>query len=573
MASTPFIDELLSKVNIEDLIGEVVPLTRKGGKLWACCPFHSEKTPSFSVSPDKGMFYCFGCHKGGNAITFVREYEHMESFEAIKYLAERAHMQLPERRSYDAAAAAKQSELKENIYSANLFAARYFHSLIWTNEGAEALNYLHGRGLTDADIKHFGLGAAPLGRTDLYEALKANGFSDETIFGAWLAGQKEGRKYDMFRGRVIFPIINPQGKVLGFGGRIMGKGEPKYLNTSDTEVFNKRKGLYGLNFAKAEHGLKRLILVEGYMDTVMTLKHGIPGVVATLGTALTPEQVLLMKRYVREVVISYDGDGAGRKAALRALDMIEPEGLNVRVIDYPNNMDPDEYLKAYGREQWEALPRLKANEYRMARAKDDLDLSTQEGMTEYAVRCCTILKTEKNAVEYENMLRRLCAETGYSRQVLERQIGQAKLEPERIKPPAPPKPVGAAAVSPIEAAQLQLIALIAAGKIPKSLVRKEDFDYGQYAELFELLQEGDRPRDFIESIPEEQREKALAALNFDVLPEDKSKATDMANELLRTIRRERMNGRISEINERLKTATGEERQRLIEMLNRLALQD
>ena len=385
--SQAWFDELFSRIRIEELIGEYVTLKPKGKKLWACCPFHGEKTPSFSVDPVEGLYYCFGCHKGGNAVTFLVDYEKMEKFEAIKALAERAHLPIPDS-GVNPIEIAKDNALKDQVYEANLFAARFFHKLIWSSEGAEALKYLYSRGLTDADIKRFGLGCAPKQGTLLMEALKQAGFSEEVIVKAWLAGIKDGYRFDMFRDRVIFPIINSRGKVLGFGGRIMGKGEPKYLNTSDTPVFSKRNGLYGLNFALEKGGARpsRFILVEGYMDTVMMLKHGINGVVATLGTALATEQVLLMKRYVSQVVISYDGDGAGRKAALRAMSMLEPQGMDVRVIDYPGGMDPDEYLKAYGKDAWEALPRHKAAAYRMLRAADDLDMTTRDGMTEYTVR-------------------------------------------------------------------------------------------------------------------------------------------------------------------------------------------
>ena len=213
------------------------------------------------------------------------------------------------------------------------------------------------------------------------------GFDDALLEKAGLVVRKDGRAYDMFRGRAIFPIINAQGRVVGFGGRAMGDAQPKYLNTSETPVFNKRQGLYALNFAKKERNLGRLVLVEGYMDTVSLRKYGVAGVVATLGTALTEEQARLIKRYAPEVWISYDGDGAGRKAALRALDIFDSQDMKARVIDYPGGMDPDDFVKANGLAGFDALPKYGATEYRMMRARDDLDVSTQEGMTQYAMRC------------------------------------------------------------------------------------------------------------------------------------------------------------------------------------------
>ena len=567
--SEAWFDELLSRVSIEEVVGRYVTLTRKGRKLWACCPFHSEKTPSFSVDAEKGLYYCFGCHKGGNAITFLSEYERIDKLEAIKMLAEMARMEMPEYQA-DPEKNAREKELQTRIYEANLFAARFYHNLIWTPEGAQALKYLYGRGLTDSDIKRFGLGCAPEHGARLHDALAEAGFSDDVIKSAWLCGDNEGRKYDMFRARVMFPIINNRDKVLGFGGRIMGKGEPKYLNTSDTPVFSKRNGVYGLNFTKGVGRLERLVLVEGYMDTVMLLKHGIPGVVATLGTALTEEQIRLMKRYVPEVWISYDGDAAGQKAALRALDMFELSGMEVKVLDYPNGMDPDEYIKAFGREAWDALPRHKGAKYRLIRAEDGLDLTKQDELTEYTMRCCTILKTVANAVEFENYLRELITKTGYPRDVLLRQIGQSpKPKQEETKPRRPHLPENAK--TQIESAQMQLIALLAAELIPANLLEKQDFDNELYAEIFENLSEGVKPREFIDSLPEEQLPYALEALNFAPLPDDREKALKLAGELMTTIRTNRMNRRISLLTERLKTAAGTEKEQLTKELNELLI--
>ena len=344
--SDQWLDELRSRVRLEEVVSEYVPLKQKGKRYWGCCPFHNEKTPSFSVDASAQLYYCFGCHKGGTVIQFVMEMDRMEFMEAVKVLAERAHMELPQ--GTGEAANRKQADERERILEANTLAARFFHSNLWSPDGAEALNYLYGRGLNDSDIRRFGLGAAPHGWDALYKALTAQGFSPETLERAGLVVRKGDRAFDMFRNRAIFPIISAQGAVLGFGGRAMGDAQPKYLNTSETPVFNKRQGLYALNMVKKERNLNRLVLVEGYMDTVSLRKHGVPGVVATLGTALTEEQAHLMKRYAPEVWISYDGDGAGRKAALRALDIFDAENLRARVIDYPGGMDPDDFVKANG---------------------------------------------------------------------------------------------------------------------------------------------------------------------------------------------------------------------------------
>ena len=564
-----WLDELRSRVSIEDVIGQAVTLRKKGKYLWACCPFHNEKTPSFKVDSESQMYYCFGCHKGGNVISFLMEHDRLEFMEAVEELAERAHMRLPDRIETTASDDYLKQQ-REKIYEANLFAARYFHQLIWTAEGAEALKYLYSRGLNDSDIKRFGLGAAPKSHDALYRSLNEAGFSDEIIEKAWLGGKKDGRKYDMFRNRVIFPILNPQGRVLGFGGRIMGDGNPKYLNTSDTPVFNKRNGLYALNFAKKEHGLKRLILVEGYMDTVALLKYGIPGAVATLGTALTEEQARLMKRYVQEVWVSYDGDSAGQKAALRALDILDGAGLNARVIAYPGKMDPDEFLKAKGKDAWNDLRKLDPIEYKLIRARDDLDIAVQEDRTQYTIRACEILKGAKSAIELENHVLRLVQETGYAKEVLMRQI-DVNLRTEKTEPARHKAILQETKKTESQLAQMQLIALINQGKIPAKMVQREDFDSGLYADIFDYLASGTLARDFIGDIPEEQTREALEALNFEPLPEERDKALDLAEELIHRIHQIRINQRISQLTARAKTASDEERTIINQQIQALLL--
>lgn len=571
IAGQEWFDELFSRINIEEIIGEVVPLTRKGQRLWACCPFHSEKTPSFSVDPTTGLYYCFGCHKGGNALTFLKDYEHIDGREALEELAKRARMEMPQmapRTPQDD----KDAALKEEIFRANVSAARFYHDTLWTSEGANALKYLYSRGLRDPDIKHFGLGCAPSSGHALYDKLKSEGFSDQALIKGWLCGEKDGRFYDMFRDRVMFPIINSRDKVVGFGGRVMGKGEPKYLNTSDTPVFLKRNGVYGLNFTKSAGRLDALILVEGYMDTVMLLKQGIRGVVATLGTALTQEQIRLMKRYVKKVVISYDGDSAGQKAALRALDMFDSSQMDVSVIDYPEDKDPDEFIKAYGRDAWEKLPRYKPAKYRMIRAEDGLEITKQDDLTEYAIRCCRILKSVSNAVEYENYLRELSQKTGYSREVLQRQAGMAPA-PQQEVAARPRQQMPESPTSVLENAQMQLLALACSGTIPAGVIRKEDFDDALLGDVFEAANSGHRISDVIQSLDENQTGLVMRALNSLPGEFDKEDALKLANELLETIRSQRADARIVALTARLATATAEEKEQITKELNALLLRN
>lgn len=553
--SDAFLDELRSRVSLEEIVSEYVPLKQKGRRFWGCCPFHNEKTPSFSVDSETQLYYCFGCHKGGTALHFVMEMERMEFQEAVKYLAERAHMALPEAAPAREGRAFSTAQEKERIYQANVIAARYFHATLWTDEGAEALNYLYRRGLDDGDIRRFGLGASPRGWDALLRHLGEQGFEAELLKKAGLAVERDGKYYDMFRGRVIFPIIDARGRVLGFGGRAMGDAQPKYLNTPDTPVFNKRQGLYALNFVRDERDVGRMVLVEGYMDTVSLRKHGVRGVVATLGTALTQEQARLIRRYVSEVWISYDGDAAGQKAALRALDIFDgQEGLTPWVIDYPAGQDPDDFIRANGLEGFERLTRYDAAEYRMLRARDGLDLSTQDGMTQYALRSCGILKNVRDPIVMENHLRALVNQTGYDREILLRQIGVAQAEPGR-KRELRPRSARTSRPGDTELAERALLTLLKEGAMPADLIKPEDFSREIHRAAAEWLLSGRSAATFVESIEDgELRSEAMQAFNYAPLPENHEERMMLAEENLKTIRRGRLRDRMAEIEDEIKTA-------------------
>lgn len=559
--SDMFLDELRSRTSLEEIVSEYVPLKQKGRRFWGCCPFHNEKTPSFSVDSESQLYYCFGCHKGGTALNFVMEMERMEFQEAVKYLAERAHMELPQENRKESRAeggAYTSAEEKERIYEANTLAARYFHSMLWTDEGAGILNYLYKRGLSDGDIRRFGLGAAPGGWDSLISYLTEQGYEKPLLKKAGLAVERDGRYYDMFRGRAIFPIINAQGRVLGFGGRAMGDAQPKYLNTPDTPVFNKRHGLYALNLVKKERDVGRLVLVEGYMDTVSLRRSGVRGVVATLGTALTTEQAKLIKRYVPEVWISYDGDGAGQKAALRALDIFdEIDGITAKVIDYPDGQDPDDYVRAHGLDGFERLNRYDATEYRMLRARDGLDVGTQDGMTQYALRCCEVLRKVKSPVEMENHLRRLVSQTGYDREILLRQIGVAAASSTAAQQGRQLRPRGGEASRADDAllAERALLTLLAEGGIPAETLRSEDFSEGVHRRAAQWLLDGKNAAAFVESIEDEkERSEAMRALNYSPLPKEREGRMLLAESSLRTIRHKRLRERMAAIEDEIHTA-------------------
>lgn len=564
--SDAWLDELRSRANLEEIVSEYVPLKQKGRRFWGCCPFHNEKTPSFSVDSEAQMYYCFGCHKGGTVINFVMEMERMEFMDAVRLLAERVHMEIPEQTQTGGSRTSPDE--RERIYEANTLAARFFHSTLWTGEGAEALNYLYKRGLNDSDIRRFGLGAAPKGWDALRRHLSEQGFDDALLEKAGLVVRKDGRAYDMFRGRAIFPIINAQGRVVGFGGRAMGDAQPKYLNTSETPVFNKRQGLYALNFAKKERNLGRLVLVEGYMDTVSLRKYGVAGVVATLGTALTEEQARLIKRYAPEVWISYDGDGAGRKAALRALDIFDSQDMKARVIDYPGGMDPDDFVKANGLAGFDALPKYGATEYRMMRARDDLDVTTQEGMTQYAMRCCEILRKVKSPIERENYLRRLANETGYDRQVLLSQVGVLAAAPTHA--PARRTAHGEAPASDAELAERALLTLLREGAMPAEMVKTEDFTEGTARTLAERLIAGEGVNSLLESMDEDERVRAVRMLNYEPVPDEREEALRLAETCLRTIRKSRLMLRAAKIQEEIQSAAPEQKRALYEQMDAIS---
>lgn len=345
------IEEIRLKNDIVDVISGYVKLQRKGSSYFGLCPFHNEKSPSFSVSPGKQMYYCFGCGAGGNVFTFVMEYENYSFPEAVKFLADRVGVDLPEQEYNEEMK--KQQDLKSRILDLNKMAANYFYFQLRQENGRLAMEYLKGRELSDETIKGFGLGYANKYSDDLYLYLKKKGISDELLSQSGLMNvdEKHGM-YDKFWNRVIFPIMDVNGRVIGFGGRVMGDGKPKYLNSPETKVFDKSRNLYGLNIARTSRK-KNLLVCEGYMDVISLHQAGFINAVASLGTALTTQHASLLKRYTEEVVLTYDSDEAGMKAALRAIPILKAAGLSAKVLDMKPYKDPDEFIKALGAEEFQ----------------------------------------------------------------------------------------------------------------------------------------------------------------------------------------------------------------------------
>lgn len=343
------IEEVRSRNDIVDLISSYVPLKRKGSSYFGLCPFHNEKSPSFSVSRDKQMYYCFGCGAGGNVFTFIMEYENFTFPEAVRYLAERAGMELPEQEL--SAEAKQQADAKAKLKEMNKMAANYFYILLHSKRGEKGLAYLTRRGITEETIKKFGLGYADIYQDDLYRFLKSKGFSDEELKDSALVTIDEARGgSDKFWNRVMFPIQDVNSRVIGFGGRVMGDGSPKYLNSRETKLFDKSRNLYGLNFARSSRE-KFIILCEGYMDVISMHQAGFTNAVAALGTAFTEGHGMLLKRYTNEVILSFDSDEAGQRAILRAIPILKGAGLTVRVLNLTPYKDPDEFIKELGSEE------------------------------------------------------------------------------------------------------------------------------------------------------------------------------------------------------------------------------
>lgn len=348
------IEEIRVQNDIIDVIGSHVQLTKKGSRHFGLCPFHNEKTPSFSVSDDKQMYYCFGCGAGGNVYTFVMEYENFTFTEAVKYLADKVHITLPTVELSDDMK--KQMDLKHQLIDINKAAARYFYYQLQTEQGKAALKYLEKRGITSDIQKKFGLGYANIFRNDLYRYLSEK-YDQKVLSQSGLIipeKKKPGEFFDRFWNRVMYPIFDVHNRVIGFGGRVLGDASPKYLNSPETKLFDKRRHLYGLNLARIARK-DCIIIVEGYMDVIALYQAGITHVVASLGTAFTIEQASLLKRYTNQVIIAYDSDAAGVKAALRAIPLLKAHDMSVRVLRIDEYKDPDEYIKHKGSEAFVKL--------------------------------------------------------------------------------------------------------------------------------------------------------------------------------------------------------------------------
>ena len=396
-----FIDELVTRNPIEDVVGQYVNLRRSGANLFGLCPFHGEKTASFSVAPDKGMYYCFGCHKGGGVINFQMEVEGMSYPDAVRTLAKRVGLEVPEDEQYQS-----RYHQQERLWALHKEAARFYHGKLYAPEGKAALEYALGRGMPKATLTTFGIGYAPDTWSSLVDALRKKGYTDQELRDSGLVtvSKKNGNLFDRFRDRLMFPIIDVRGNVIGFGGRIMKKDDnaAKYLNSPETLIFNKRKNLFALNLAKKSK-LGYLILVEGYMDAIALHQYGFDCAVASLGTALTEDSANLLSKYTDQVVLIYDGDKAGQNATQRAIPILEKVGLQVKVLQMRDAKDPDEFLHKFGADKFKLLLEESSNrvEYQLNAIRRKFDLRLDEQKVQFTNEAAEFVAGLPNNVQRE----------------------------------------------------------------------------------------------------------------------------------------------------------------------------
>ena len=405
-----FLQKVRDNTNILDVVGSYVSLKKKGKRYWACCPFHQEKTPSFSVSPEDGLYYCFGCHAGGDVFSFVEKMENLSFTEAVERLAEAAHLELPQ--AEVSPEEKRRKQFNDELYHAMELAVVYFHNCLRrTNMGKPGLAYFKRRHLTDETIDRFKLGFAPDSWHKLYGDFRTiKHISDTVLVTSGLVGHKNGRYYDTFRNRCMFPILNLKGKPVAFGGRVMDDSKPKYLNSPETPIFNKRQLLFALYQALPEiRRTRQVIMVEGYMDAISLHAHGVTNAVASLGTAFTIEQARLLKRYADEVVFSYDMDAAGQNATRRALEIAGTTGLKMRVLHLSEGKDPDEFVNKYGGEAYkeavaQAIPAL---DYLFKSLLETHDRTSLEGQHLILNDMFTVLSARGDSFEFNTYIQKM----------------------------------------------------------------------------------------------------------------------------------------------------------------------
>lgn len=518
------IEEVRTRNDIVEVISGYVRLQKKGSNYFGLCPFHNEKSPSFSVSPGKQMYYCFGCGAGGNVITFLMEYENQTFPEAVRTLAQRAGIALPE--ADDSKEARQADSRRAKLLEINKEAAKYFYYQLRTERGSVGMEYLRKRELSDETMNHFGLGYANKYSNDLIQYLKSKGYSEDLIRDAGLCNvdEKHGM-YDKFWNRVMFPIQDINHRVIGFGGRVMGDGKPKYLNSPETEIFDKSRNLYGLNFARTSRK-GNVILCEGYMDVIAMHQAGFTQAVASLGTAFTSGQASLLRRYANEILLSYDSDGAGVNAALRAIGILKEAGMTGRVINLEPYKDPDEFIKALGGEEFQKRLDHAENSFffELRQLQKNYDLSDPEQKTAFHREIARKLCTFSEEVERENYIEAVAQKYHIGFENLRRLVGtyaaQTGLAQPVIRPKSGVQKKNTAAEGIKNSQKLLLTWLVEQPQLYRQIskyISPKDFTEGLYEKvadrLFEELEKGNiNPASIISMFEEEEDQREAASL-------------------------------------------------------------
>lgn len=524
--SDDIIEEVRSRNDIVDVVSEYVRLQRRGSSYFGLCPFHNEKSPSFSVTPSKQMFYCFGCGVGGNVFTFLMEYENATFPETVEKLAARAGIELP-KQEYSREAR-QEADLRSALLAVNKEAAKFYYVQLRTDKGRQASDYLKNRQISEETMKRFGLGYSDRYGSGLYRYLKSKDYSDELLKQSGLFNMDERRGMsDKFWNRVIYPIMDINSRVIGFGGRVMGDGKPKYLNSPETKIFDKSRNLYGLNIARSSRK-KNLIICEGYMDVIAMHQAGFTNAVASLGTALTSQQCSLMKRFTNEALVIYDSDGAGVKAALRAIPLLREAGLSVKVIDLSPYKDPDEFIKAEGAEAFaKRLERgINGFLYEVDKLQMDYDMGDPQGKTDFLHAAARRLCRFEDEIERNTYLEAVAGQYGIGTDTLRKLVNRLAMQGAGIEPKPRPVTTGArpAAVKPSGGADMaQRLMLTWLASYPsiyegvKQYITLEDFTDPMYhrmaALLFEQYERGEvNPAGILSRFEDVEEQKKAAAV-------------------------------------------------------------
>jgi DNA primase len=524
--SDDIVEEVRTKNDIVDVISGYVKLQRKGSSYFGLCPFHSEKSPSFSVSRQKQMYYCFGCGAGGNVFTFIMEYEKFTFVEALKFLADRVGVKLPEV-EYSKEAREK-ADLRMTVLEINKLAAKYYYAQLRSESGKTAMEYLKGRALSDEMMRSFGLGYSSKYSNDLSQYIRKKGYTDEQLRAAGLVNvdEKHGM-YDKFWNRVMFPIMDVNNRVIGFGGRVMGDGKPKYLNSPETVVFDKSRNLYGLNVARRSKK-PYFLLCEGYMDVISLHQAGFDNAVASLGTALTVGHAMLIKRYVNEVFLTYDSDDAGTRAALRAVPILKDAGITAKVIRMEPYKDPDEFIKNLGAEAFEERIGRARNGFlfSLEMLERDYDMNSPEGKTEFFREVARRLTRFEEELERDNYIEAVASQYQIGPESLRKLVTKTAIDEGMARPAERPRQtVKSGAEKEDSVKQSQKMLLTALTTNPElfaqiqDFIRPEDFTTDLYRQVAEMLyrqyEKGAlNPAAIMDSFTEEEVHREVASLFY-----------------------------------------------------------